>query len=223
MEVTASLLNRDLGTVTDEIRAKLVKDVPLPGSAYKITFGGQDKQMNDAFFKLSGALALAIVLVYMVMAGQFESFLYPFIIMFSVPLTAIGIIFGLLISFQPLGVGSLIGMLILTGIVVNNAIVLVDYINKLRDTGMDTRSAILEAGPVRLRPILMTALTTILGLVPLSLGFGEGTEIQQPMAIVIVFGLSVATFITLVFIPVVYYLIDLRRQKRQDKKKELQA
>ncbi|TKD71891.1 efflux RND transporter permease subunit [Pseudalkalibacillus hwajinpoensis] len=223
VEVTASLLNRDLGTVTDEIRAKLVKDVPLPSNAYKITFGGQDEQMNDAFFKLSGALALAIVLVYMVMAGQFESFLYPFIIMFSVPLTAIGIIFGLLISFQPLGVGSLIGMLILTGIVVNNAIVLVDYINKLRETGMDTRSAILEAGPVRLRPILMTALTTILGLVPLSLGFGEGTEIQQPMAIVIVFGLSVATFITLVFIPVVYYLIDLRRQKRQDKKRDIEA
>ncbi|MGB8001737.1 MAG: efflux RND transporter permease subunit, partial [Anaerobacillus sp.] len=190
---------------------------------YKITFGGQDEQMNDAFFKLSGALALAIVLVYMVMAGQFESFLYPFIIMFSVPLTAIGIIFGLLVSFQPLGVGSLVGMLILTGIVVNNAIVLVDYINKLRATGMDTRSAILEAGPVRLRPILMTALTTILGLVPLSLGFGEGTEIQQPMAIVIVFGLSVATFITLVFIPVVYYLIDNRRKKRTDKKEEIEA
>ncbi|WP_165994975.1 efflux RND transporter permease subunit [Bacillus sp. Cs-700] len=221
VEITASLLGRDLGTVTDEIREKLVKDVPLPGNSYKITFGGQDEQMNDAFFKLSGALALAIVLVYMVMAGQFESFLYPFIIMFSVPLTAIGIIFGLLISFQPLGVGSLVGMLILTGIVVNNAIVLVDYINKLRETGMNTREAILEAGPIRLRPILMTALTTILGLVPLSLGFGEGTEIQQPMAIVIVFGLSVATFITLVFIPVVYYLIDLRRQKRLEKKMEM--
>ncbi|MCA0987819.1 efflux RND transporter permease subunit [Guptibacillus algicola] len=220
VEITASLLNRDLGTVTEEIREKLVKDVPLPSNAYKITFGGQDEQMNDAFFKLSGALGLAILLVYMVMAGQFESFLYPFIIMFSVPLTAIGIIVGLLVTFQPLGVGSLVGMLILTGIVVNNAIVLVDYINQLRATGMDTRSAILEAGPIRLRPILMTALTTILGLVPLSLGFGEGTEIQQPMAIVIVFGLTVATFITLIFIPVVYYLIDMRKQKRLDKKRE---
>ncbi|TLS37806.1 efflux RND transporter permease subunit [Pseudalkalibacillus caeni] len=215
VEVSASILNRDLGNVIEDIRSDIKNKISLP-QGYKITFGGQNEQMNDAFFKLSGALALAIVLVYMVMAAQFESFFYPFIIMFSVPLTVIGIIVGLLVTFQPLGVGSLVGMLILTGIVVNNAIVLVDYINHLKKSGMETRDAILLAGPTRLRPILMTALTTILGLIPLSFGFGEGTEIQQPMAIVIVFGLTFATFITLIFIPVIYYLFDRRKERKKE-------
>ncbi|MFC0557668.1 efflux RND transporter permease subunit [Halalkalibacter alkalisediminis] len=220
--VRADILNRDLGSVIDDIETRLKEEVrtTLP-SGYRISFGGQNEQMNDAFFKLGGAISLAVVLVYMVMAGRFESFFYPFIIMFSVPVTAIGIIFGLLLTNQPIGVGSLIGILILTGIVVNNAIVLVDYINTLKNKGLSTYEAIIEAGPTRLRPILMTALTTILGLIPLTLGFGEGTEVQKPMAIVIVFGLTVSTFITLILIPVIYDITDKRKRKKQEKQLEL--
>lgn len=218
--VNADIVNRDLGSVVDDIEKTLKENVYIPTKQYKITIGGQDEQMNDAFFKLGGALALAVVLVYMVMAAQFESYYYPFIIMFSVPLTIIGIIVGLLVTFQPLGVGSLVGMLILTGIVVNNAIVFVDYVNLLKKDGKSTVEAILIAGPTRIRPILMTTLTTILGLIPLTLGIGEGMEIQQPMAIVIVFGLSFATLITLILIPVLYYLLDRFKEKRQAKKLE---
>lgn len=214
--VRAAILNRDLGSVINDIETALKEDIrPTLPSGYRISFGGQNEQMNDAFMKLGGAIALAVVLVYMVMAGRFESFFYPFIIMFSIPVTAIGIILGLLLTGQPVGVGSLVGILILTGIVVNNAIVLVDYINTLKKEGFTSYDAIVQAGPTRLRPILMTALTTILGLIPLTLGFGEGTEIQQPMAIVIVFGLAVSTFITLILIPVVYHLADSRRIKKQ--------
>ncbi|WP_078555172.1 efflux RND transporter permease subunit [Bacillus alkalicellulosilyticus] len=213
--VSASVLGRDLGSIMDEIKVSLRDELgPVLPSGYSISFGGQDEQMIDAFTKLAGAIALAVVLVYMVLAGRFESFYYPLIIMFSVPITVIGIIFGLLVTFQPFGVGSLVGVLILTGIVVNNAIVLIDYINTLKARGLSTYEAIIEAGPTRLRPILMTALTTILGLIPLTLGFGEGTEIQQPMAIVIVFGLTFSTLITLLLIPTVYYLLDRRKEKK---------
>ncbi|WP_227936841.1 efflux RND transporter permease subunit [Alkalihalobacillus deserti] len=219
--VRADILNRDLGSVIADIETRLKEEIrPTLPSGYRISFGGQNEQMNDAFFKLGGAIALAIILVYMVMAGRFESFFYPIIIMFSVPVTAIGIIAGLLLTNQPVGVGSLIGILILTGIVVNNAIVLVDYINTLKNKGLTTYDAIIEAGPTRLRPILMTALTTILGLIPLTLGFGEGTEVQQPMAIVIVFGLSVSTFITLILIPVIYDLTDKKKRKKRDNQLE---
>ncbi|RSK26481.1 efflux RND transporter permease subunit [Bacillus sp. HMF5848] len=215
ISLTADVFGRDIGSVNDEIESLLRQHITLPDSRYKITFGGQDEQMNDAFFKLTLALLLAVVLVYMVMAGQFESFFYPFIIMFSVPLTLIGILIGLLITNQPIGVGSLIGLLILTGIVVNNAIVLVDYINQLKVAGHSTREAILEACPTRLRPILMTAFTTILGLLPLSLGLGEGTEVQQPMAIVIISGLLTSTCITLLFIPVLYESFDKKIDKKR--------
>lgn len=220
--VRASILDRDLGSITNEIEEILRAEITLP-AGYRISFGGQNEQMQDAFFKLGGAIALAVVLVYMVMAARFESFFYPFIIMFSVPVTVIGILVGLFITFQPLGVGSLVGILILTGIVVNNAIVLIDYIIILKSKGVDTYEAILEAGPTRLRPILMTALTTILGLIPLTLGFGEGTEIQQPMAIVIVFGLSFATFITLVLIPSIFLLFDQWKEKRAKKKSVVES
>jgi HAE1 family hydrophobic/amphiphilic exporter-1 len=216
MTITASLIGRDLGSTVDEIQDQLIQNISLPQD-YTITFGGQNQQMNDAFIKLSGALALAIVLIYMVMAAQFESFFYPFIVMFTVPIIIVGIICGLLLTGQPFGVGSLVGVLILAGIVVNNAIVLIDYINLQKGKGAATLDAIMEAGPARLRPILMTAMTTILGLIPLSLGFGEGTEIQQPMAIVIIFGLSFATVITLILIPVIYYLFDKRRAIKKER------
>lgn len=211
--VSAQLIERDLGSAISEIRAALEEKLTLP-SGYSIHFGGQNEQMLDAFRKLSGALILAVVLVYMVMAAQFESYFYPFIIMLSVPLTVTGVIIGLLVTFKPLGVGALVGLLILTGIVVNNAIVFIDYVNTLRKQGMNRDEALATAGPVRLRPIMMTTLTTIIGLFPLMLGFGEGAELQAPMATVIVFGLSFATIITLVFVPAVYKILDEWREKK---------
>jgi HAE1 family hydrophobic/amphiphilic exporter-1 len=220
VSVTAQLLNRDLGSTISDIREVLKRELRLP-SGYSISFGGQNEQMQDALWKLSGAIALAIVLVYMVMAAQFESYFFPFIIMFAVPLTVIGIIFGLLVTFQPLGVGSMVGVLILTGIVVNNAIVFIDYVNTLRKEGLEREDSLLKAGEIRMRPILMTALTTIIGLIPLMLGVGEGAEIQAPMATVVVFGLSFATLITLIFIPVVYKLLDEWREKRRVHKEAL--
>ena len=165
--------------------------------------------MIEAFQDLSLALILAIILVYMVLASQFEGLLYPFIIMFSIPPTLIGVVFSLLFTGRTLNIISFIGIIMLAGIVVNNAIVLVDYINTLRRRdGMLREEAILKAGPTRLRPILMTSLTTILALIPLCLGIGEGAELSAPMATVVAGGLAFSTLITLVLVPCMYIIMD---------------
>lgn len=207
VNVTAELAGRDLGSVVADVRAQLER-LTLP-EGYEVAIGGQAEEMADAFGSLTQALILSIFLVYMVMAVQFESFVYPFIIMFSLPTTVIGVLFGMFITQTPLSVVAFIGLIMLAGIVVNNAIVLVDYINILRRRDKIERTeAILIAGERRLRPILMTTLTTILAMVPLALGIGEGAEIQAPLAIVIVFGLTFSTVFTLVFVPVVYVILD---------------
>ncbi|KEO84464.1 efflux RND transporter permease subunit [Tumebacillus flagellatus] len=213
MTVDADYIGRDLGHIMDDIEKTIGAHLQLP-SGYSIEYGGESEQMTDAFRKLEGALALAVVLVYMVMAAQFESFFHPFVIMFSIPVTAVGVVFGLLVTGRALGVGAFIGLIVLVGIVVNNAIILIDYINRLRRRGLDREEAILRAGPVRLRPILMTAGATVLGVVPASLGLGEGAEIQAPLATVILFGLTFSTLITLVLIPVVYLSLDRWMERR---------
>jgi HAE1 family hydrophobic/amphiphilic exporter-1 len=154
------------------------------------------------------ALLLAIILVYAVMAIQYESFFNPFIIMFSVPTAFVGIVLGLLLTGRSFSVPAFIGIIMLVGIVVSNAIVMVDYLERLRQRGMERNAAIIEAGRVRLRPILMTAFATILAMLPLALGLGEGSESMAPMATVVIGGLVVSTFITLLLIPVVYSLFD---------------
>ncbi|MFW5980695.1 MAG: efflux RND transporter permease subunit [Halanaerobiaceae bacterium] len=212
--VSAGLYNKNLGDAMEEIRKKLDNELNLP-PGYEIEYGGQYEQMQDSFKDLFLAFLLAIVLVYMVMASQFESLLHPLVIMFTVPMAIIGVILGLYVTGHNLSVVSVIGIVMLAGIVVNNAIVLVDYINNIRSQGKQTRTAILEAAPIRLRPILMTALTTILALLPLALGIGEGTEIQAPMAVVVIGGLSIATLLTLYVIPVLYSLAsDISRKIR---------
>ena len=143
----------------------------------------------------------------MVMAIQFESFIYPLTIMFTVPLALVGALLGLAVTGAPLSVPGIIGMIMLAGVVVNNAIVLVDYINTLRQEE-SREEAILQAGPIRLRPIMMTTLTTILGLLPIGLGIGEGAETQQPMAVVVIGGLLLATVLTLLVIPAIYSIFD---------------
>ena len=210
--VSADLFERDLGDTMDEIRNKLNENLVLP-AGYELEYGGEYQEMQNAFSDLGFAFILAIVLVYMVMASQFESLIDPFIIMFTVPMAIIGVLFGLYITGYTLSVVSIIGLVMLAGIVVNNAIVLVDYINTVRLRGKEMKEAIIEAAPVRLRPVLMTALTTILALLPIALGFGEGAEIQAPMAVVVISGLIAATFLTLYVVPVLYAIFEKYAKK----------
>lgn len=206
VNVTSEILNRDLQSVSIDIENKLSEyDIPK-GYTYEIV--GQNKELNEAFSDLTLALILAVILIYMILASQFESLLHPFTIMLSVPLAFAGGALALFISGNPLSVPAIIGFIILAGIVVNNAIVLVDYINTLRSSGKDRKDAITTAGPIRLRPILMTTLTTVLGLIPLAIGAGEGSEMVAPLAISVIGGLSLSTLLTLVFIPVMYTIFD---------------
>ena len=196
-----------LGDAVDRVRAELA-DMNLP-DGYSIVFSGEyeEQQKAAADFRLS--IILALILIYMVMAGQFERFLDPLVVMFSVPLATIGVVPTLLLTGTTLNIQSLMGIIMLIGIVVNNAIVLVDYINLMRrEKGLKVFDAVVEAGKLRLRPILMTTLTTILGLLPLSFGLGAGAEIQASLARVVIGGLTASTLITLVFIPVVYISAD---------------
>ncbi|QUH25973.1 efflux RND transporter permease subunit [Serpentinicella alkaliphila] len=204
--VSATLFNRDLNSVVGDIENRL-EDYNLP-AGYSYQFRGQREQYEEAMNSLILAVILAILLVYMILAAQFQSFLYPFIIILSVPLAFSGGVLGLFISRRPISVPAVIGAIVLAGIVVNNGIVLIDYINTLRYNGKDRVEAILQAGPTRLRPIMMTTLTTVLGLFPLALGIGEGAEVQAPLATVVIGGLILSTVLTLIAMPVIYLLLD---------------
>ncbi len=204
--VTSQIIDRDLNSIVQDIEAKF-KSYDMP-EGYSYTIGGENEEMIDAFSQLAQALGLAIILIYMVMAAQFESLIYPFIIMFTIPLAFSGGALGLFFTGRSLGVTALIGVIILSGIVVNNGIVLIDYINTLRKEGMDRKEAILKAGPVRLRPILMTTLTTVLGLIPIAVGIGEGAELMAPLGSVVIGGLTLSTVLTLVLVPAIYTLLD---------------
>lgn len=204
--VTAAVFNVPLGDATKAVEERIATIQPPDG--YSITMGGSRNDMNSSFKSLYWMLALSIVLVYMVMASQFESLYGPFIIMFSLPPTFVGAILGLYLTGRTINMNSVMGMIMLVGIVVNNAIVLIDYTNQLRKRGLPLREALMEAGQIRLRPILMTTATTVLAMLPLVIGFGEGAETQASMATVIAFGLTLSTMITLVLVPVVYVLMD---------------
>jgi HAE1 family hydrophobic/amphiphilic exporter-1 len=204
--VSADIFDRSLGDVMKDIDNQIAK-MQIP-EGYTIKYEGQNKLMEEAFDELKFAFVLAVILVYAVMASQFESFLYPFTIMFTIPFAAIGVIFGLLITRKSFNVPAFMGLIMLAGIAVNNAIVLVDYINQLKAGGLSTKEAIIEAGPTRLRPVMMTTLTTLLGLIPLAVGIGEGGEIQSPLAVVVIGGLAISTLLTLVAVPVLYSIFD---------------
>ncbi|MCD2138484.1 efflux RND transporter permease subunit [Salinicoccus halitifaciens] len=191
-------------------------------SGSNLSFTGDQELIEDSIMDMIMAMILAVILVFLVMAAQFESFKYPFVIMFTIPLSAVGVMLGLWLTDTPLSVPVFIGMLVLIGIVVNNGIVLVDFINQLRARGMNAYEAIIEAVDVRTRPIFMTAFTTILGLVPIAIGLGEGSEINQPMGISVIGGLLASTLLTLVIVPVVYSLftketLTMNRKKNRDK------
>lgn len=208
--VSADISERKMSSVLSDIR-ELLQTIPVPRD-FTIGIGGDYEEQQKSFRELLLSCILALVLVYMVMACQYESLRDPFVVMFSVPLAAIGVILMLFLTGTTFNVQSFIGSIMLGGIVVNNAILLVDHTNLLRrKASMPIREAIEEAGRRRLRPILMTATTTIFGLVPLALGLGEGGEAQAPMARVVIGGLLSSTFITLVFVPVVYSIFERRK------------
>jgi HAE1 family hydrophobic/amphiphilic exporter-1 len=170
--------------------------------------------MQQSFRSLMLAFGLAVFLVYLVMASQFESLLHPLVILFTIPMGLIGAVWGLYATGATLNAVALIGLIMLAGIVVNNAIVLLDAINQARERGLDKVAAIIEAGRTRLRPILITSVSTVLGLLPMAIGLGEGAEIRRPMAITVIGGILVATFLTLVIIPVVYAALDRKTYER---------
>jgi HAE1 family hydrophobic/amphiphilic exporter-1 len=201
------------GSVSGRGYSSVVRDIERNISAierpddYQITVGGAREEMRRSFRSLTLAILLAAALVYMILAAEFESLVFPFIIIVTIPLAAIGAVLSLFVTGQSFNVMSLIGVVVLVGIVDNDAVIKVDFINQERRRGASVRDAILAAGQKRLRPILMTTFTTVLGLLPLALGFGPGGELQRPLAVAISGGLLSATFLTLVVVPVVYSLL----------------
>ncbi|WP_458406665.1 efflux RND transporter permease subunit [Anaerotignum sp.] len=214
-------INADAGDLSGGEAQELVEDAmaefELPDGCY-YEFGGMTEMMNESFQKLGLAMVVAVLLVYMIMASQFESLRYPFIVMFSMPLAITGAILGLLITGNTITMPAMMGFVMLVGMVVNNGIVLVDYTNQLMDRGMNCYDALTSAGPRRLRPILMTTLTTVLGMVPMALATSEGSEMMQALAIGVIFGLTLSTVVTLVFIPVLYMWMNERRRKANAKR-----
>lgn len=223
--VNIDVSGRDLRSVTADVR-KEIKKIALPND-FRIEIGGMAKEQQKSFFYLFLAMLAAIIVTYMVMASQFESFIDPFIIMFTIPFSLIGVALGLLLTGTIISVMVFIGIIMLVGIVVNNGIVLVDYINQLRGRGMELFEAIKKAGLVRIRPVLMTALTTILAMFPMSLGLGESGESWAPMARAVMGGLIIATALTLIVVPVLYASFEIysaniktRREKKRTAKLE---
>jgi HAE1 family hydrophobic/amphiphilic exporter-1 len=204
--VSANVAYGDLGAAAAAAQT-IIDRTPMP-SGISAMVAGQNEEMEDSFRSMKFALLLAIFLVYLVMASQFESLIHPLVILFTIPLSLVGAVLALFITGTTVNVVAFIGVIMLAGIVVNNAIVLVDLINQLRSQGKEKTDAIMEAARERLRPILMTTLTTALGLLPMAIGFGEGSEMRTPMAITVIGGLLVSTLLTLVVIPVVYSLLD---------------
>ena len=204
--VSANLRDIDLGTAITEVRDMVAKN-PL-GTDVGMRIGGQGEELGESIKSLLFAFGLAIFLVYLVMASQFESLLHPFVILFTIPLALVGAVAALLLSRSPVSVVVFIGLILLVGLVVKNAIILIDKVNQLREEGVAKRVALVEGARSRLRPIMMTTLCAVFGFLPLALAFGQGAEVRSPMAITVIGGLLVSTLLTLLVIPVVYDLLD---------------
>jgi len=214
--LSANVEGRGLGTAVKDVQALLAQSPPPPGVVAEL--GGQVEEMQRSFVSLRFALALAVFLVYLVMAATFESLVHPFVVLFTIPLALVGVVAGLLVTGTDVSVIVLIGVVMLVGIVVNNAIVLIDTVNQLRRSGMDKLAAVIRGGHVRLRPILMTTLTTVLGLLPMALSVGEGAELRAPLAITVSFGLLLSTLLTLVVIPAVYMVVPSRIRSGEEER-----
>jgi HAE1 family hydrophobic/amphiphilic exporter-1 len=211
--ISGNLVGRDMGEAAADVRAA-IRRLSLGGMPAGVTasLSGQEEEMQSSFRSLALAGLLALFLVYLVMACEFESLIHPFVVMFTVPLGAIGTIGALALTGHSIDVVAILGSVMLAGIVVDNAIVLIDGVNQLRDQGLSRHDALIEGGLSRLRPILMTSACTVLGLLPLALGIGEGSELQRPLAITVIGGLTVGTVLTLIVIPVLYTLLDRKAE-----------
>jgi HAE1 family hydrophobic/amphiphilic exporter-1 len=185
---------------------------------YRYKMIGDADMMNRVFSEVVKAVVLAIVLIYMVLAAEFESYSQPFVIMMSLPFAVIGAVLGLLVANQTANMMSLIGFTMLLGLVTKNAILLIDYANQARERGMEIREAVLEACSLRLRPIIMTTLSTMLGMLPIALGIGAGAELRQSMGVVLIGGLTTSTLLTLVVVPLIYILTEEWKEKRKAQK-----
>ena len=212
VKISANPTGRDLGSISDELEERF-KALPLP-PGFSLQLGGQTQQQREAFGSLKFTTILALLLVYMVMASQFRSLLDPFIIMFSVPLGMIGVIWALFLTNTTLNVTSFMGIIMMVGIVVSNGVLLVEYINELRRHGLGLHEAVVQAGRTRLRPIVMTSLTTLVGLFPMALGIDVGSEANAPLARAVIGGLAVSTVLTLILIPTLYVILEERFPRR---------
>jgi len=204
--VKGDTFGRDMGSIIRDIQEKVAR-IRMPDGCF-VKFGGRYQDMREAFSSLGWALVIAIPLVYMIMAAQFESLLTPFVFMVTVPLAFIGVVFGLLAFGKTLSVPSVMGILILTGIVVNSAIVMIDYVNRLQKKGIAFAEAIVEGAAVRIRPIMITAIARIVGMLPMALSQPEGAELRLPTAAAVASGLLFSTFLTLFIIPIVYSMVN---------------
>jgi len=206
--VSANLRDIDLGTAVEEVQ-RMVAENPL-GAGVGLHIGGQGEELADSVRSLVFAFALAIFLVYLVMASQFESLLHPFVILFTIPLALVGAVLALLLTGNSISVVVFIGLILMVGLVTKNAIILIDKVNQLREAGVAKVEALVEGARSRLRPIVMTTLCTLFGFLPLALATGDGAEVRAPMAITVIGGLLVSTLLTLFVIPVVYNVLDRR-------------
>jgi HAE1 family hydrophobic/amphiphilic exporter-1 len=211
--ISANLKGTSLGSAVELIEDAVAANTAPVGITTEL--GGQNREMQVSFASLRFALALAVFLVYLVMAATFESFVHPFIVLFTIPLALVGVVAGLLATNTTITVIVLIGTIMLVGIVVNNAIVLIDAINRLRRAGVAKFDAVVRAGHMRLRPIVMTSLTTILALIPMALAWGEGAELRSPLAITVASGLFLSALLTLVVIPAMYMIVPSRLAKEE--------
>ncbi|MFY9398655.1 MAG: efflux RND transporter permease subunit [Desulfomonilia bacterium] len=211
VSITGSTMGRDLGSITRDIE-RIMRTIDMP-QGYFYEMSGTYEDMQTSFRELTKALIIAIILIYMIMAAQFESLSQPFIVMFTLPLAYIGVVFGLMATGKTLSVPAFMGLIILMGIVVNNGIVMIDYINALRRGGMERYQAIIKGATVRLRPILITSVTTIVGMLPMAFSSSEGAEMRSPMAVAVAFGLLFSMVLTLFVIPCVYSIVDSLSQK----------
>ena len=212
VKIAANPAGRDLGSISEELEERF-KALPLP-PGFSLQLGGQSQQQREAFGSLRFTTILALLLVYMVMASQFRSLLDPFVIMFSVPLGMIGVIWALFLTNTTLNVTSFMGIIMMVGIVVSNGVLLVEYTNELRRHGLGLHEAVIRAGRTRLRPIVMTSLTTLVGLFPMALGVDVGSEANAPLARAVIGGLAVSTALTLILIPTLYVILEERFPRR---------
>ena len=200
----------DGGVGIREIQNKMVEEFKAldPPQTVSYSWGGEAENMGKVMGQLTFAFSISIFLIYALLAAQFENFVMPAIIIGSIPLALIGVIWGLVFTGQPIDIMVMIGVILLAGVVVNNAIVLIDFIKTMRTRGYDREYSVIYSCETRLRPILMTTMTTVFGMIPMALGLGEGSEFYRGMAITVIFGLSFSTILTLVLIPILYTLMD---------------